>query len=152
MNTDTTTPTSGSGPPGPDDVEVLDPSQCWAILRESPFGRLGVVVDGRPQIFPVNHIVDHGSVLFRSAAGTKVAAAVGQPVVFEVDGYDPGDGRAWSVMVSGPARRVTETDDLIDVMQAPLHPWHQGAKPHFVRIVTESVTGRRFAVSGAAGA
>ncbi|WP_299446254.1 pyridoxamine 5'-phosphate oxidase family protein [uncultured Phycicoccus sp.] len=150
MNTETTPPTAGAGPPGPDDVEVLDPAQCWAILREAPFGRLGVIVDERPEIFPVNHIVDHGSIVFRSAAGTKVAAAVGSRVVFEVDGYDLTAGRAWSVMVSGPARKVTDTDDLIDVMQAPLDPWHQGAKPHFVRIVTESVTGRRYPVSGGA--
>ena len=152
MDTDTTPPTTGAGPPGPDDVEVLDSSQCWALLRDSPFGRLGVIVDGRPEIFPVNHLVDHGSILFRSAAGTKVAASVGQPVVFEIDGYDPTEAHAWSVMVSGVARRVTDTDDLIDVMQAPLHPWHQGSKPHFVRIVTESVTGRRYAVSGTARA
>lgn len=150
MNTDTTHPTTGSGPPRPDDAEVLDPSQCWAIVRESPFGRLGVIVDGRPQIFPVNHIVDHGSILFRSAAGTKVEAAVGHPVVFEIDGYDLAQGHAWSVMVNGSARRVIDTDDLIDVMQAPLTPWHRGVKPHFVRIVTESVTGRRIPVSGAA--
>lgn len=148
MNTETTPPTTGPGPAVPDDVEVLDPSQCWAIVREAPFGRLGVIVDGRPEIFPVNHIVDHGSIVFRSAAGTKVAAAVGSRVVFEVDGFEVPDGRAWSVMVSGPARKVTETDDLIDVMQAPLDPWHRGSKPHFVRIVTESVTGRRFRVTG----
>lgn len=152
MNKDTTTATSPTSPDGTGshDVEVLDASQSWALVRESPVGRLAVVVGGRPEIFPVNHVVDHGSVLFRSASGTKVGASLGQPVAFEVDGYDPAHGEAWSVVVHGRAREVTQTDDVIDAMRAPLFPWHRGSKPRFVRIETESVTGRRFSVTGGA--
>ncbi len=150
MDTDTTPTTTSSATTRPNLPEVLDASQSWALLRESPFGRLGVIVDGRPEIFPVNHVVDHGSILFRSGPGTKVTASVGRPVVFEVDGYDPIHGDAWSVMVSGRGREVTDTDDVIDAMHTTLFPWHQGPKPRFVRIVTESVTGRRYPVSGGA--
>ncbi len=70
-------------------MEVLDPSQCWALVREADVGRLAVSVANRPDIFPINFIVDHGTVVFRTAEGTKLAAAVlGTSVAFEVDGYD----------------------------------------------------------------
>jgi len=51
--------------------------ECWTLLRSTPVGPLAKVVDGRPDIHPVNHLVDHGTVLFRTAEGTKLRAAVG---------------------------------------------------------------------------
>src|SRR4028118_1332365 len=63
---------SGMGDSG---VEVLGPSDCWAMLRTVDVGRLAVVVDGAPDIFPVNFVVDHGTVVFRPAPGTKLGAA-----------------------------------------------------------------------------
>ena len=41
-------------------VEVLDEHDCLELLRESDVGRLAVVVEGGPEIFPVNFVVDHG--------------------------------------------------------------------------------------------
>ena len=38
-------------------------------------GRLVTSVDGQPEIFPVNFVVQHRSVLFRTAEGTKLAEA-----------------------------------------------------------------------------
>jgi nitroimidazol reductase NimA-like FMN-containing flavoprotein (pyridoxamine 5'-phosphate oxidase superfamily) len=35
----------------------LDPDDCAELLASSTLGRLGVLVDGRPEIFPVNHAV-----------------------------------------------------------------------------------------------
>ena len=69
-------------------VEELPTHESLALLRESPVGRLAVVVEGRPDIFPVNHVVDHGTVVFRTARGSKFWGAAGLPVAFEVDGYD----------------------------------------------------------------
>ena len=46
-------------------------SQSWLLLRSAAVGRLAVVVDGLPDIFPVNHPVDHGTILFRTAQGTQ---------------------------------------------------------------------------------
>ena len=88
------------------DIEVLSTNQCWELLRESPVGRLAVVVDGSPDIFPVNPVVDHGTIVFRTTAGTKLAAAKGRDVAFEVDGYDAGTAQAWSVVVKGRAYEV----------------------------------------------
>ena len=135
-----------SGAPGA--VEELATHESLALLRESPVGRLAVVVEGRPDIFPVNHVVDHGTVVFRTARGSKFWGAAGLPVAFEVDGYDASSGRAWSVVVHGKGEVLIRTDDVLEAMQLPIFPWQSGTKPEFVRIVPDEITGRRFAVQG----
>jgi uncharacterized protein len=49
---------------------------CWALLRSQEAGRLAVLIADRPEIFPINYVVDHGTVVFRTAEGTKLAGAV----------------------------------------------------------------------------
>jgi nitroimidazol reductase NimA-like FMN-containing flavoprotein (pyridoxamine 5'-phosphate oxidase superfamily) len=126
----------------------LPTHEALALLRESPVGRLAVVVSGRPDIFPVNHVVDRGTIVFRTAHGTKLWGASGQPVAFEVDGYDVEHGEAWSVVVHGRGEVVFRTDEVLDALQLPVMPWQSGPKPEIVRIVPDKITGRRFPVVG----
>jgi nitroimidazol reductase NimA-like FMN-containing flavoprotein (pyridoxamine 5'-phosphate oxidase superfamily) len=100
---------------------------------------------GRPDIFPVNHVVDRGSLVFRSDQGAKLLGAVGHPVAYEVDGWDAAAAMAWSVVVKGRAREVRQLHDVIATVDLPLCPWQGGTKPRFVRIEADEVTGRRFA-------
>ncbi len=98
-------------------IHVLDQHECWELLRSAEVGRLAVSILERPDIFPVNHVVDHGRIVFRTAAGTKLAAAVlGRAVAFEVDGYDPVAGEAWSVVVKGRARELEAMQDVVDAL------------------------------------
>ncbi|MEO8519210.1 MAG: pyridoxamine 5'-phosphate oxidase family protein [Dermatophilaceae bacterium] len=131
-------------------VIELSESESWTLLREAVVGRLAVVVDDQPDIFPVNHLVDLGSVVFRTGPGTKLDAAVGRQVAFEVDGYDLETSSAWSVVVKGKATRVSRLDDVLTVVSLPPFAWHSAPKPHFVRIEPDSITGRRFEVRGGA--
>lgn len=132
-------------------VREIPTHEALALLRESPVGRLAIVADGDPDIFPVNHVVDRGTVVFRSAYGTKVVAAYASPVAFEVDGYDAERREAWSVVVHGRARTITDPDEAAEALQLPIVPWQQGRKPVVVRVVPDEVTGRRFVVQDAAG-
>lgn len=129
-------------------TEVLDTATCLALLREAPFGRLAVIVNGRPEIYPVNHTVHHGSVVFRTSGGSKLHAAVGQPVAFEVDGTDAESGKAWSVVVAGEAHEIQQLHEILEALDLPVFPWEEGPKPHFVRIDPDGITGRRFDVQG----
>ena len=70
-------------------MEHLSVSESWSLVRSAPVGRLAVVVDGRPEIFPLNHVVDHGTLVFRTAEGTKLSGTVGHEVAYECDGLDP---------------------------------------------------------------
>jgi len=129
-------------------VVELSAAESWALLRRAVVGRLALTVDGRPEIFPVNHMVDHGTVVFRTAVGTKLEGAVGHWVAFEVDGYDRATVSAWSVVVKGTAREVQSMYDVLDAFELPLFPWHSAPKPHFIRIEPDSISGRRFEVTG----
>ena len=129
----------------PDSATHLAAHTCWAMLRASQVGRLAVVVDGRPDIFPVNFVVDHGTVVIRTGVGSKLAAIVEDAgVAFECDGYDPAAGEAWSVVLKGRTQLVQSMQEMVDTVALPLFPWHASPKPCFVRLVPDEVTGRRF--------
>ena len=125
-------------------VEELAAETCWQLLGSMRVGRLAVVQDARPQIFPINFAVDHQSIVFRTAAGTKLSAARQADVAFEVDDYDESTGTAWSVILGGRATEIVQPDDWADPQELLLFPWHVAPKPHFVRIVPDTVSGRRF--------
>jgi nitroimidazol reductase NimA-like FMN-containing flavoprotein (pyridoxamine 5'-phosphate oxidase superfamily) len=128
-------------------IAILETNTCWDLLRSSDVGRLAVAIRNRPDIFPVNFVVDHGTVVFRTAEGTKLAAAVlGQAVAFEVDGYDADAGEAWSVVIKGRAVEIERMQDVFEALDLPLFPWHASPKHRFVRIEPDDVSGRRFHV------
>ena len=128
-------------------ITILEANQSWALLRSSEVGRLAVSIGNHPDIFPVNFVVDHGTVVFRTAEGTKLAAAVlGTAVAFEVDGYDADAGEAWSVVIKGRAVEIERMQDVFDALELPLFPWHASPKHRFVRIEPDDVSGRRFDV------
>ena len=127
----------------PEHTEHLEQHVCWELLRRSTIGRLAVVVDGEPDIFPINYVVDHGTIVYRTDTGRKLSAAANRPVAFEVDGHDPGDAVAWSVVLHGIGSEIRDMDEVIDAMGLTLVPLHAGAKARFIRIKASAVTGRR---------
>ena len=138
---------------GYEPLEELSESDCWALLRSVGVGRLATpTADGGVDVFPVNHVVDQGSIVFRTALGTKLASAVdATEVAFEADnaalsldqqasrGDDP-----WSVVAHGKAELIERHTDLFDSFELSVRPWHVSDKPYFVRLVPTSVSGRRF--------
>ncbi len=98
-----------------------------------------MLVDDHPDIFPVNYVVDGGTVVFRTAESLKWTAVTGHPgVAFEADGYAADSRTAWSVVVKGHAEQVSKSD-LLDTAALPLYPWHGEPKGRFVRVVPQSV-------------
>jgi nitroimidazol reductase NimA-like FMN-containing flavoprotein (pyridoxamine 5'-phosphate oxidase superfamily) len=128
-----------------DATEILGEAQCWELLDRAQVGRLAVDIAGQPDIFPINFLVNEGGIVFRSAAGTKLAGAVlNRFVAFEIDGYEPDDRVAWSVVVKGQARAIEAMQEVFDAEELPLYPWLAWDKPNFVRIEPMVVTGRRY--------
>jgi uncharacterized protein len=131
-------------------VVALTPSESWALLLDAIVGRVALVVDNRPEVLPVNYLVDHGGLVFRTGEGSKLAAAIGGSVAFEVDDYDPMlNGDAWSVVVKGTAWDVTPRQEALDAPELPEFQWHAASKPRVVRIEPEEISGRRFHLSHA---
>lgn len=140
----------------------LSEAESWDLLRSNSrygVGRIAVAIMNHPDIFPVNYAVVDGEldraagggdgpvVVFRSAEGTKLAAAVlGTAVAFEIDGYDAVAGEAWSVVVKGQAVELQPVPGDLGLEDLPLFPWFASPKHRFVKIVPTDVSGRRFHV------
>ncbi len=124
-------------------ISVLSATESWNLLSSVALGRLVTSVDGKPAIFPVNFVVQRRTVLFRTAAGTKlVSAAINDEVLFEGD--DHGFTEGWSVIVEGTASILRTDEEIDEAERAQLLPWIATVKQHYVRIRPLNITGRRF--------
>ena len=124
-------------------LEVLDRQECEALLRTQRVGRVGL---STPLVLPVQFALFEGDVVFRTAPGEKLIAAVlGRTVAFEVDDFDASAETGWSVIVTGAAEEIVDRIELARVRELDLHPWAGELRDRFVRIRTEELSGRRIA-------
>lgn len=128
-------------------VEIA-PEDCAELLAGAVLGRLGVIVDGRPEIFPVNHVYDEstGSIVFPTNERTKWRAALAWPwVAFEVDGMDADRASGWSVAVVGRVEEVEDPAEVARLARRRTVAWMGGCDPttHWMRIVPVKTTGWR---------
>ena len=132
---------------GSNALEVLDEDESLALLRSVEVGRVGVVVDGQPLIFPVNHVLEGRSIIVRTDSVRMLSGASLAKVAFEADGFDTGARSGWTVLVEGIGNDVTEAlDTTSERLQAvPVSPWAPGPKARLLRIDVRTITGRRFA-------
>ena len=129
--------------------QELTRSECFALLAREHLGRVAVVDDRGPVMFPVNFVVDRHMVVFRTDEGTKLDAACrGSRVAFEIDGIDAAARTGWSVLVRGEAIEVTSPAELARLRKLRPDPWAPGAKTHYVRILPAVLTGRRIWTPG----
>ena len=125
--------------------ENLSVDECLELLRAHRFGRIAVVVDGHPIIFPVNYAIDADAVVFRTDPGSKLSGAVMGRVAFEVDGVDESARAGWSVIVQGAGSEITGALDRRSeqLRQLEVQPWVPGEQARWIEILPISVTGRR---------
>lgn len=132
-------------------TETLTTAECRELLDRHHFGRLAFVdsVGVLPSIIPINYLLtDDDKVVFRTDAGSKLAAALRRaPVAFEVDGVDEHRRTGWSVLVRGRAEELTDDAQLAQLRETPLLAWAPGAKKHYVRINASKVSGRRISIA-----
>ena len=55
-------------------VSVLTSEECWELLHDEEFGRLAFRLVDEVHITPINYAVEGGSLLFRTAEGSKLLA------------------------------------------------------------------------------
>ena len=123
-------------------ITELSTDQCWEMLRAHELGRLAFRLLDEVHITPVNYAVDHETLLFRTAEGSKLLGVVmGSEVAFEIDEHD--EDAARSVVVRGRARLLGE-DEAHRAENLPLRPWVGEFKYNVVEIVPEMVSGRVF--------
>ena len=131
----------------PGGLEEIEEAECWRLLASQPVGRVALIVGHYPLVFPVNHAVVAHGVVFRTAPGTKLWATHRSNVSFQVDEIDMNNKTGWSVLVRGAAREIsidTTNPELVHAVEAAApEPWAPGPREHLVRIVADSISGRR---------
>jgi nitroimidazol reductase NimA-like FMN-containing flavoprotein (pyridoxamine 5'-phosphate oxidase superfamily) len=127
-------------------VVILPEDECWSLLRNHNVGRLAIVVEGRPRIFPVNYAAGDHALVFRTEPGSKLKHGPGSAACFEIDEYDNRNSTAWSVMVVGVLDDITDADDVRSrsLRRLPVEPVAPGPRLHWLALNAEEVSGRRF--------
>lgn len=129
-------------------LRELTKSECFELLAGEHLGRLAVVDDRGPVMFPVNYVLDRHTIVLRTEGGTKLdAAARGSRACFEVDGSDAITHTGWSVVVRGEITEVTEGPELSRLHELPLETWAPEARNRYIRLLPADLTGRRIEVA-----
>ena len=123
----------------------LSPEECLDLLAHEHLGRVAVSIGALPVILPVNYVVFEGSIVLKTAPGTKLSAALmGAVVGFEIDSTAPDHASGWSVLVVGHAHEVRDEAMVERLRRLPLASWGPDHKNHFVEIPIERLSGRTF--------
>jgi nitroimidazol reductase NimA-like FMN-containing flavoprotein (pyridoxamine 5'-phosphate oxidase superfamily) len=125
---------------------VLSERECSRLLKTVDLGRLAIVVDGVPEIFPVNYAYDERVVVFRTSPGLKLERGPYTQAAFEVDSVDRKTGIAWSVVVHGTAHDISAaTDTLAErLRRLVVRPQAPGTRTRWMAVYADRITGRRF--------
>jgi nitroimidazol reductase NimA-like FMN-containing flavoprotein (pyridoxamine 5'-phosphate oxidase superfamily) len=124
---------------------ILSREEALRRLGGAVVGRLGVVDGRQPVIFPVNFVLDHDRVVFRTAGGLKRDAALRGPVVFEADEFDEITRTGWSVVVMGTVEEITDFEDpkrVAHFRSLIVDPWTGTTKDHLMVLYPSAIQGR----------
>lgn len=133
-----------------EELEVLSDEECQSLLRSQNLGRIAFVVDGRPQIFPVNYAFDEGVVAFRTAPGVKLDRGPYTHAAFEVDQVDRVKGLGWSVVIQGTVYDISQTIDARSerLRRLVVDPAAPGERKDWMGVYVDHISGRRFKLRG----
>ncbi len=135
------------------DIEILSEAECLDLLQSHSVGRIALIDQDQPLIFPVNYAADDRAVVFRTAPGMKLTSAPMSKVAFEIDEVDTAAGTAWSVMVKGVAYEITSTLDRLSerLRELVVEPMAPGERKNWVAVMRREISGRRFRLSDRTG-
>ncbi len=60
---------------GSSGTQILSDDECLALLGANEVGRVGIVSDGQPLVFPVNYVCEGRSIVVRTNVGTMLSGA-----------------------------------------------------------------------------
>ncbi len=124
--------------------QELSAEGCLERLASHSVGRVAFCSTDGPQIYPVNFVMDEGTIVFRTAAyGPLAAHGHNGEVAFEVDQLDRDLRQGWSVVAVGPAHMLDGNETLDFTIRHSLQPWAGGPRSLHVRVTPSKITGRQ---------
>jgi nitroimidazol reductase NimA-like FMN-containing flavoprotein (pyridoxamine 5'-phosphate oxidase superfamily) len=136
---------------GKTELRGVNTGDCRVLLESVPLGRLAFVRDGLPVIRPVNFTVAGDAIYLRAGRNSWADRLSGQPVTFEVDGYDRADRTGWSVIVTGIATLATDIETVAGQLGNDLRLWAPPPRDRLLRIAIGRIDGRLIAHRGESG-
>ena len=125
----------------------LTSAECRRLIAPGGVGRIAFHTISGPVVLPVNFAVLAYTIVIRTAEGTVIDGHADGPVALEVDHIDEALCQGWSVLVRGPAHRVTHPAELRRLQEdVVIWPWPGGEREVYVRIITSEITGRRIEI------
>jgi nitroimidazol reductase NimA-like FMN-containing flavoprotein (pyridoxamine 5'-phosphate oxidase superfamily) len=133
-------------------LETIDEAECVRLISPGGIGRLCFAGRFDLTVLPVNYVLQHDAIVFRTASGgtteedlrTTIGVAHAEyRVAFEVDDFDATSRTGWSVLVQGPAHHIDSDPGRADAEAAGLQSWAGDNRDHFIRITPTRITGRR---------
>jgi nitroimidazol reductase NimA-like FMN-containing flavoprotein (pyridoxamine 5'-phosphate oxidase superfamily) len=119
-------------------------SECLTLLAGGVIGRVIFTDHALPTVQPVNYLLDGEEIIFRTANGSKLAAATRNAVVaFQLDEFDLTTRSGWSVLGVGEAYEVVDPARLAELADLQPDPWVRERDAHTLSIPLTVVTGRR---------
>ena len=132
-------------PGGPGSLARIGRAESIALLGSRNVGRLAYIArPGVPDVVPVNFAVHDGHAYVRTGVGPKLQAAErGERLVLEVDDISEETHTGWSVVASGPARRLSTHE--VHALPAAALPttWATGPRFALLELDLQRVEGRR---------
>jgi nitroimidazol reductase NimA-like FMN-containing flavoprotein (pyridoxamine 5'-phosphate oxidase superfamily) len=126
-------------------IEELTYEACLDLLRTTKVGRIAVIVDGAPLVFPVNYrLVETTGVMwvaFRTKPG-NVIDQTSKNVAFEIDEVDEPHRQGWSVLVRGTMHHV-DPDVASFRERFDPEPWLLAERDAWLVVQPFSISGRR---------
>ncbi|MBF6331997.1 pyridoxamine 5'-phosphate oxidase family protein [Nocardia transvalensis] len=139
------TGTHQNGGSGLRSVEI-DRDEAMLLLAAAPFGRVVFTRSALPAIQPVPHVVDGGQIIIRTRLTARLTSAVRTApdvvVAYQADQIDPARHTGWSVVVTGRARPLADSERVARYEQL-LRPWVGAFANTVVSIEPSIVTGIR---------
>lgn len=129
-------------------LHELTEDDCWDLITQETdaqahFARVGWTGSTGPVVIPVNYVVHERSLWIRTSAYSAMAEEVDESLIaVEMDDIDAETHAGWSVLLRGSAAVIYHDHQVPEAVR-DLHPWASGARPLWVHLVPEHVSGRR---------
>ncbi len=126
-------------------ISELTTGECLDLLRTTTVGRIGTVTPSGLVILPVSYVLVKEAIVFRTLPyGVIAEHAHDVDVAFEVDHLDEEQRTGWSVLATGPSRRIEDPQQVAEIRSGsdPV-PWADEQRNLYFRIGWTGLTGRR---------
>ena len=130
---------------GGPEIYRLSAEECLSYLAETNLGRVAICIDALPAIRSVRFGLALGGIVFRVGPESRLRRATSNQVIaFHADNGDLEYRPRWAVNVQGICREVGSPEQIEELRDLDLLPWHGPTSPDvFMHLPIERISGER---------